>query len=248
MVFAKQLEESLFKFAPKELAYEGDNVGLLIENKKEVTGVLCALDITQDVVKEAIKLRCNVIVSHHPVIFRPLYSIAAGSVVSELIKNDIAAICMHTNADSATDGVNDIFSDILKLKNVTAFGDGLGRIGELEREMSAKEFADLCEKLFDTCRATRYGGSVKKVAVVGGSGGDYMIDAFECGADAFVTGEAAHHWAIAANHAGKMLVTAGHFETERMIVNKFASYLKAYFNMLSVRVSENEVNPYTIKY
>ncbi len=245
MVFAKQIEESLFEFAPKELALDGDNVGLLVENDAEVTGVLCALDITQEVVQEAIQKRCNIIVAHHPIIFRPIYTVKTGGVVHKLAKNNIAAICMHTNADCASGGVNDTLCEALGLKNVRNFGGELGRIGELAQRKSADEFAKMCREVFGTCRATRYNGTVKTVAVVGGSGSDYVCAAFESGADAFVTGEAAHHCAIEANHEGKMLVTAGHFETERPVVQKFAQFLISEFPQLNIYQSEEEKNPFS---
>ncbi len=244
MVFAKQIETCLAQLAPKELAYSGDNVGLLIDSKKEITRVLCALDITKDVVNEAIHKKCELIVSHHPVIFRPLYNVKADSVVYTLINSNISAVCMHTNFDAATGGVNDTLSELFKLENVETFGEGLGRIGELEEELSAESFAQMCKNLFGNVRATRYSGNVKKVAVVGGSGSDYMFEAFACGADVYVTGEAAHHCAIAANHDDKLLIAAGHYATEHPAVKKLAQHIQQNFSDIDVLISENECDPF----
>ncbi len=244
MVFAKQIEEYLCKLAPKELAFENDNVGLLIDSKKQVTGVLCSLDITKDVIKEAVQKKCNVIVSHHPVIFRPLYGLSANSTVYNLVNNDISAICMHTNLDIAVNGVNDKLAQMFNLKNIVAFGDDLGRIGELQQKTNAQEFLKMCENIFGNCRATRHSGEIKKVAVVGGSGSDYMAQAFALGADAYVTGEAAHHCAIYANHIDKLLITAGHYATEHPVVLKLKEYLQENFKQFNIYVSESECDPF----
>ncbi len=244
MVYIKDIEHHLYKFAPKELCYEKDNVGALVSHTDELTGILCALDITKDVVKEAIEKKCNLIVAHHPVIYRPLYNVNESDVVYKLIKNNVGAICMHTNVDAAQGGVNDELAQMFNLINLQTFGDGMGRIGTLKKPMVRHKFIQLCKEKFGHVSATNGSEQIKKVALLGGSGGDYMFEAFAMGADAYITGEAPHHCAIAANHIGKLLIAAGHYQTEKPIVNVFANYIKNNFNIIKVVESESETSPF----
>ncbi len=248
MVYIKDIEEHLYKFAPKELMFEKDNVGALVCNSEQVKGVLCALDITKDVVEEALQKNCNLIVAHHPVIYRPLYNISESDVVYKLINNNIGAICMHTNADAAQGGVNDELAKIFNLTNVQIFGDGMGRIGCLKSPVAKQEFLTMCKSVFGNFYATVGAGKqenkIKNVALLGGSGADYMFEAYAMGADAFITGEAAHHFAIAANHSGKLLISAGHYQTEKPIVEVFANYIKNKYNQLPILISESEYAPF----
>lgn len=118
----KQLTASLDFFYPRNLAEEWDNVGLLLgDERKEITHVLTALEITMDVVNEAIERNCELIVCHHPIIFKPLknlnYNNPINKILMELIKHDIAVYCMHTNVDIAANGMNDWLCEILQVRN-----------------------------------------------------------------------------------------------------------------------------------
>ena len=112
-VSVQQILGFLRAVAPQELALDWDNVGLLVDAGQPVDGVLTTLDITPAVVREAVENDCQLIVSHHPVIFHPLRTLAADDVPALLMKNGISAICMHTNLDAAPGGVNDTLCDIL---------------------------------------------------------------------------------------------------------------------------------------
>ena len=112
-VSVQQILGFLRAVAPQELALDWDNVGLLVDAGQPVDGVLTTLDITPAVVREAVENDCQLIVSHHPVIFHPLRTLAADAVPALLMKNGISAICMHTNLDAAPGGVNDTLCDIL---------------------------------------------------------------------------------------------------------------------------------------
>ncbi|MEG2931421.1 MAG: Nif3-like dinuclear metal center hexameric protein, partial [Ruthenibacterium sp.] len=143
--------------------------------------------------------------------FRPLHALCAADVPYRMVQLGVSAVCMHTNLDTASGGVNDTLAQMLALQNVQPFGSGMGRIGVLTQPVEAAEFARRCRVLFGSCQYTAGGGSISAVAVLGGSGGDEAQAAFDAGADAYVTGEAAHHHAIAALHQGKTLVAAGHY-------------------------------------
>ena len=130
-VSVQQILGFLRAVAPQELALDWDNVGLLVDAGQPVDGVLTTLDITPAVVREAVENDCQLIVSHHPVIFHPLRTLAADDVPALLMKNGISAICMHTNLDAAPGGVNDTLCDILGIaaEGRESFAEGCGRIG-----------------------------------------------------------------------------------------------------------------------
>ena len=130
-VSVQQILGLLQAAAPQELALSWDNVGLLVDAGTPVDSVLTTLDITPAVVREAVENDCQLIVSHHPVIFHPLKTLAADDVPALLLKNGISAICMHTNLDAAPEGVNDTLSNILGIaaEGRESFAEGCGRIG-----------------------------------------------------------------------------------------------------------------------
>ncbi len=246
MVFARDIENFLYTLAPRELAFEWDNTGALISTNAPVTGVLCALDITLPVVLEAKQKNCNVIVSHHPVIFSGVKRISENDIVFKLAQNGISAICMHTNLDIANGGVNDALAKKFKLDNISTFGEGMGRIGTLPKKMQKGDFLNLCAQIFGTCFATHATNEIKTIAVLGGSGGDFMKEAFDLGADAFVTGEAKHNVILNANHENKLLIVAGHYESEKPVVSEIAIALKSQYENLAIYESENEHNPMAV--
>ena len=149
MITAREIEKVLFDWAPRELAMEYDNVGLLVgDPDAEVTRVLVTLDITEPVVEEAIRLGAQLIVSHHPVMncaWHPVQSLRTddrqGRILTGLIRNNIAAICMHTNLDAAEGGVNDVLADKLGLSVVLPLSpEKIGRYGVLKCEIPLVDF------------------------------------------------------------------------------------------------------------
>lgn len=214
-------------FAPFCTAMSFDNPGLLVgdENTAVKTAVL-SLDITPEVVREAVGLGAGLIVSHHPVIFHPLKALRAGSVPYLLARYSIAAICAHTNLDMAPGGVNDCLAQRLGLKNVRMLhenaGSGLAEAlcGDTEREYTPREFAEFVKRVLN-CGGVRYTDGKRPVSLVGlcgGGGADYLYDAAEAGCQAFVTGECKHNLLIDAEVLGVTLVEAGHFETEDIVI------------------------------
>ena len=149
----QQVLEILQQLAPAELACHWDNVGLLVDAGRPVTAIATALDITPAVVEEAALNGCQIIVSHHPVIFDPLKRLYAGDVPALLLQNGISAICMHTNLDAAEGGVNDTLSDLLGIRDRRNFAENCGRIGTLAQPVTAAQLAALCgETLHTHCK------------------------------------------------------------------------------------------------
>lgn len=256
MTTVQQVYEEMQRIAPLELAESWDNPGLLVDCGGTVQKVLVTLDITPEVVEEAARKHCEVIVAHHPVIFSPLKKIGPQDVPCQLVRAGISAICMHTNLDAAEGGVNEVLAGIFGMKNLETFADGCGRVGEIELNsvkglayQVQKELASRCNlpengpavqiKLVDN------GRMVKRLAVISGAGGSMFEDALAVGADCLLTGEANHHAAIDAVRLGLSLVAAGHYATEFPVCAAIADRLRAAFPELEVRVSGENRDPFT---
>ena len=244
-VTVQQVLDELRRFAPPELAQDWDNVGLLVDAGRPVTGVLTALDITAEVVREAAALGCELIVAHHPVIFHPIKALAPGDVPALLVQKGISAICMHTNLDAAEGGVNDTLASILGMRDTRPFADGCGRIGTVD-ETSAAALAAFCQKtLGPGVHYVEAGRPVRCLAEVSGAGGSYWQEAMALGADCLVTGEAAHHNGIDARRCGFGLVVAGHWGTEHPIAAVLKGRLARAFPGLTVAAAAADRDPYT---
>ena len=214
-----QLLELLKGIAPLELAEEWDNVGLLAGRPDmPVETVLCALDLNLRVLDEAVGKGAQLIVTHHPILFRGRKNLreddAEGRLLCGLVRSGMAMIAMHTNYDNARPGVNDALAERLGLSDVQALENGM-RLGTVEAA-SFQEFADFAE--------TRLGGPIRRygspgrqvcrVAVLGGAGEDYIPQAMAAGAEVYLTGEAAYHKALDASDNGLCVLEAGHAATE----------------------------------
>ena len=140
MITVNQVYEAMQAIAPLELAEHWDNPGLLVDCGGQMHRVLAALDITPEVVAEAAAKQCEMIVSHHPVIFDPLKKIGPQDVPFQLVQAGISAICMHTNLDAAEGGVNEVLAGIFDMKNMETFAEGCGRVGAIE-EIAVPELA-----------------------------------------------------------------------------------------------------------
>lgn len=222
--------------APFGTAEEWDNVGLLVgDNEAEVSAVLVALDVTDEVIKQAIEQGVQLIVTHHPIIFDSLKALPSSHAVYRLAAAGIAVLSAHTNADKAAGGVNDCLCEKLGLTAVSVAEDGLCRIGRLPIAMSADAFAVYVANCLGTAVRLRAGDrTIQTVAVCGGSGGDLVVPLLEK-ADAAVTGEVKHHEWLGVP-AAKTLVDAGHYATENGITERFAEWLRKALPTLSVTV------------
>ena len=244
MTELKEIYGYLKELAPLELAEDWDNPGLLVDCGRPVGRVLTCLDITGPVVREAQEKGCDLVVSHHPVIFRPLKALQEGQVPCLLLKAGISAICMHTNLDAAPGGVNDTLAQWMGLREVEPFAEGMGRIGWIE-EMSAHQLAQETARILHARVQWADGGKpIRRLALITGSGGSMLEDAIRAGADALLTGEASHHAALDALAAGVTLVAAGHYATEFPVAQTLATRLGDRFRDLEVLMSETDRDPY----
>ena len=243
---AKCIYKFLNELAPIELKMDFDNVGLLVgDPNAEVKSCLVALDITDAVIDEAAHKGAQLIVSHHPVIFEAVKSVLPddeqGRKLIKLIKNDIAAVCMHTNLDIAEGGVNDALMAALGCPVSAALDpDGCGRVGEYPQQIEMNDFLELCKTALNA-NGLRYhdaGRSVKRIAVMGGSGGGSLHCAFELGCDTYVTADVKYNQFWDARDLGLNLIDAGHFPTENPVVGLLAAKLTANFPDVTVKISE----------
>ena len=249
-VTVQQILGLLQTLAPSELACSWDNVGLLVDVSVPVSHVLTTLDITAAVVQEAVENDCQLIVSHHPVIFNPLRTVQPQNIIYALVQSGIAVISAHTNLDMAYPyGVNDALCRKLGLQNVRGIlkeGEtDIAYMGELPEEMTTEDFAAHIKEALglSAVRCTAVSKMLRTVAVVGGAGGDYALAAQAKGADAFVTGEVKHHEAIAAQQAGLALYEAGHYHTELPYRKRLKAYLDTACPGVEFIVSESERPP-----
>ncbi len=250
----KEILDYINSFSPLNFAESFDNVGLLVgdENTK-IRGICCALDITNEVVDEAVEAGANLIIAHHPVIFDPLKRIPAWSPVARLIQNDICAVCIHTNFDMTEGGVNDSLLELLGFKSSAVLepvhqnGLGFGAVCDLELAFTAKALAEHCKKSLDleSVRFTRGGGIIRRVAVCCGSGinGKVMQLAREAGCDAIISGDIKHNFWIEAGNCGISLVDAGHFGTEKQAPHRIAALVTRFFSEVPVFTASCETDP-----
>ena len=256
MTTVQQIYEEMQRIAPLALAESWDNPGLLVDCGGEVSRVLVTLDITPEVVEEAARKGCGLIVSHHPVIFSPLKKLSGQDVAFQLVKSGISAICMHTNLDAAEGGVNEVLAGIFGMREMEAFAEGCGRVGSIEpvtvpelAKKAQKELASRCNQPFNgpavQVKFADTGKVVRRLAVISGAGGSLFEDAIAQGADCLLTGEANHHHAIDAKRLGLSLIAAGHYATEFPVTAAVAEKLRTAFPELEVLVSEDARDPYT---
>lgn len=250
-VTVQEILHTLETLAPPTLACTWDNVGLLVDAGNPVTTVLTALDITSPIIEEAVKQGAQLIVSHHPVIFDPLKTLSAADVPALLLKNGISAICMHTNLDAASDGVNDTLADILGISRTDRinFAENCGRIGTLQTPTTvadlAKKCADLLHSGIKYVPHKKPDKKIIRLAEVSGAGGNFVREAIGLGADCVVTGEAAHHVALLAKQKGVGLIVAGHWGTEAPAADMLAEYLSKHFPSLVLSHAKADTDPYT---
>ena len=261
MPTVRDIEQALFALAPKDLAMSWDNVGQLLGDPDgEVSRVLVALDITEDVADEALASGCQLIVAHHPVMnckWLPVQTVRSdtpqGHLLLKLLRSGVSAVCMHTNLDIAEGGVNDRLAQALELIDPGPLGDpeGLCRVGTLATPMALADFARSVQKALHAngVRFADAGKLVSKVAVGGGACGDYEDFATQAGCDTFVTADVKYNQFRDAQELGLNLIDAGHFYTERPVCAYLAAKIAEEFPQLTVikSASHREVIQYLVK-
>lgn len=225
--------EFLNNLYPTDTACDFDNVGILVGSPdNEVKKVLIALDCNKETLENAIRMGCDTVVTHHPVIFSPLKNVLSGSIVFELIKNDISVISMHTNLDIAQNGVSEELCRVLDLKDISSVtaSDGFVLKSGVISPVGADSFAErIKEKLGGNVKYVDGGKPIENILVCSGSGGEFIFDAINLGFDAFVTSEIKHHQFLAAVDNNVSVFDAGHFDTEDIIVEPLKELLSKEF-------------------
>jgi dinuclear metal center YbgI/SA1388 family protein len=219
------------KIAPLDIQEEWDNSGFqIISENSDITGILISLDITDEVIEEAVLKKSNLIVTHHPLMFNHINSIEVingyGRLITKLIKNDISVYSLHTPFDKIKSGNNDYLAKLLGLVNMENVSDFVVK-GELREELPVFSFIKVAsEELEIPITSIRFIGDIKKgvktVGVCTGSGGEFISD-FDY--DVFITGDIKYHQAMEAKIEGKNVIDLGHYGTEKFFINNFYEHL-----------------------
>jgi dinuclear metal center YbgI/SA1388 family protein len=256
----REIIQQLESFAPPEFQEEYDNSGLIAGDiESECTGVLLTLDCTENGIREAVERKCNLIVSHHPLIFRPIRRITpengTGKALLAAIKSDIAIYAIHTNLDNILSGVNASIADKLGLvnrqilcprKNLPSVGSGL--IGNLKHELSENQLLEQLKYAFGIPvirHSPLRGKPVARVAVCGGAGSFLIPSALQAGAGFFISADIKYHEFFGGE--GEMVIAdIGHFESEQFTVDLLHSVILEKFPNFAVLKSGTVTNP--VKY
>jgi dinuclear metal center YbgI/SA1388 family protein len=233
MVFVREITAFMRQIAPEESAFSGDPVGLSIQFDSDVEAarVGVCLDITPEGAATAAELGVNFIISHHPLIFRPISKIDPSSdrvsqTIVALVSSKIALYSAHTNWDRASGGINDTLVTMLGLSDIAPLAEtgdaNLARIGSLSFPVLLSEFCETVKNVLECkdenelrYRVAEQDRMISRVAVCGGAGAGFMNDAVKAGADVFVTADVRHHEFLDAAAIGLPLLDAGHGATER---------------------------------
>ena len=249
-------------FAPLRLAEDWDNVGLIAgDRQRQVKNVMTCLTITPETADEAIAKNVDLIVSHHPLPFRPVKKLTTDAVPSELLWKlagaGVSVYSPHTAFDSAAAGINQMIAEKIGIKNAKPLAPivddaeslGAGRYGRFDGDVKLDDFiADVkaqfgLEHMQVVASAQ---GEVSKVAIACGSGGSFLDKAAHVGCDAMITGEATFHTCLDAKAKGVALILLGHYSSERFAVETLAELLQNEFPDLNVWASADECDPLKI--
>ncbi len=234
----RDLYRALDEKYPRSLSCSWDNDGLMVcaDPEREVKRVLLALDASNEAIDYAIKERCQVLLTHHPLLFRPMRSLSpdflSGDRTLTAIKGELAVMSFHTRLDAGQGGVNDALCDALGLTAAGCFGDDeaptLGRLAHLEGEMPLSDFAAKVKQSLG-CSVVLFSGNrpVKTVAMIGGGGGDFIYAAKAAGADTFITGDAGYNVTLDAADDGINIIQAGHYHTEAPVLSRLADFCRS---------------------
>lgn len=233
-ITVKDILEQINQLAPFSLAESWDNNGLIIGSPDTpVRRILVGLDPCLALLEEAAEKDCNLVITHHPAIFKPLPAIdlstPGGKFIQYALSNQIAVTACHTNLDNAVDGVSDALGRALGMSEMAPIiqshipieGTGMGRIGKVDQQDGSSFIQTILVALeLDSIQvAGKLPSTVNTVAVCGGSGSDLAAKVLELGADIYLTAEVKHSTARWAEEAGLCIVDGTHFSTEKFGVN-----------------------------
>ncbi|AIO19010.1 Putative GTP cyclohydrolase 1 type 2 [Candidatus Izimaplasma bacterium HR1] len=254
--FIKKFEQ----YFPSNLAYKWDNVGLQVGSDEEnITNILLSLDLTNEIIDEAIEKNANFVVVHHPIIFTPLKQINTntylGNLLSKIIKNNINIYVAHTNFDLSNFGMNKVLADMLEIEDqkiieLETLDEGLGRYGNLNESMSLGKFIEKVKNVYnlDTVKLIsnqKMNYMIGTVAICGGSGSSLLGNDILKYCDIYITGDVTYHHALDAINRGLTVLDVGH-HVERHGILSIKSQLETFSQDYRVFLSNLDVNPYKI--
>ena len=259
MIKVNNIINEMELLAPTYLKEDFDNVGLMVGDKnKEVKKVLLALDCTLKVIEEAKKENVGLIITHHPLIFKRPSSITTdtlqGKKIIELIKNDISLYSSHTNLDSVENGLNDTIVSILGFdnskileKNKRDDKAGLGRIVSLKESIQLEDLISKIKKSLNinNLRVVKGKDKVNKIAIINGSGLDFIGKAVALGADCIITGDTTYHFASDYKEMEISILDVGHFASEQITFFNVMENLKEKFKDVEFITSTVEEDPFS---
>ena len=247
----KKVIEILEKQSPKSYACDWDNVGLLVGREdKEIQKIYIALDATDEAIEEAIANGADMLLTHHPMIFKGMKRVTQedfiGRRIIRLIQNAMVYYAMHTNfdvmgmADLAADylGISD--TRVLEITSVSETGEeGIGRYGSLKKEMTVRECCEEVKQAFSLENVKVFGDlerKVKTAAISPGSGRSVISNALQAGVDVLITGDIDHHEGIDAVAQKLTVIDAGHYGVEHIFIPYMEQYLKREAKELEIAV------------
>ncbi|MGL5149630.1 MAG: Nif3-like dinuclear metal center hexameric protein [Clostridium sp.] len=254
----REIANYLDNAIPYNLKESYDNVGLMVgDEEKVVSKILLALDCTNNVIDEAIKMGANLIITHHPLLFiRPssiIKSNLQGGKIFKLIQNDIALYSAHTNLDSISGGLNEVITRMLGFdeseimdKNFNAQNAGIGRVVTLEKSKTCEELIQIVKDNLkcNDLRIAKGNQTINKIAIINGSGQDFFYKAMQMGANAIITGDTTYHFVSDFKEMGITIIDAGHFNTEWLIFVKSITEKLANLKGLEIIKSSTSSDPY----
>lgn len=246
----REIEKILNEKLERDSAESWDNCGLLIGRRyREISNILIALELTPEVLVEAKDKKCDMILTHHPAIFSGLKQIvddANDNLVFQAIQLDIAVYSAHTNFDIIVGGLNDYVASLLGASTTTVLDindERIIRLFDIEQTSFDNFIINIKKALeIDTLRVIgNPKETISRVGMVTGSGGDYAKDAFDYGADVFITGDVKYHEAMEFKHQAYTVIDAGHFETEKFFPAAMKGFIEKNISQIAARLITSEV-------
>lgn len=257
----QQIIEELEKWAPLSYQESYDNAGLIVgDPSTECNKILCSLDVTEKVLEEAIEIGANLVVAHHPIIFKGIKQLQMDSYVArtviKAIQNNIAIYAIHTNLDNLLNGVNKTIADKLHLENRSILAPisnkesnqqiiGAGMVGELPLETNELDFVKWLKEKFhlQTLKHTSFlNKPLKTIALCGGAGSFLISAAKQAQVDCFITSDLKYHEFFDADNQ-LLMIDIGHGESEQFVPQLIVEHLTTKFPNFAVLESKVKTNP-----
>lgn len=253
-----EIENKLNEIIPVDTAESWDNVGLLVGDRdKSVRRILVALDATENVINEAISKKAELIVTHHPVIFRSLHSVRKDNCknIYKLIENGISVYSAHTNFDKYAEGTNYVLSEKLLLKSTEVLNkEGIGEIGSIkesfDEEINLSSYIKYIKKALGLDTINVVGDlnkKIEKVAICSGSGGSFLQEAIDKGADLYISGDISYSVALKAVEYGIAMLDITHYVSENIAMPKLKEIVENIIDNSNVEVMLSEINDQPFK-